>query len=126
LREITGNTQTGTRISSVGDTHFPSGLAAEKNRPPKIPPAAVGDKKSKFISPEHEAEYRAFVEKHPDLEAVEFLLVDPNGVMRGKWAPADALKKAFQEGVNFPMSLHGLDVWGREVSETGLHIETGD
>ena len=66
------------------------------------------------------------MEKHPDLEAVEFLMVDPNGVMRGKWAPADALKKAFEEGVNFPMSLHGLDVWGREVTETGLHIESGD
>jgi glutamine synthetase len=84
------------------------------------------DDGSRFISPDHEAEYRAFVERHPDIEAVEFLMVDPNGVMRGKWAPGDALKKAFQEGVNFPMSLHGLDVWGREVSETGLHIETGD
>ena len=55
---------------------------------------AMGD----FISPEHEAEYRAFVEEHPDLEAVEFLIVDPNGVIRGKWAPGDSLKKAFQEG----------------------------
>ncbi len=81
---------------------------------------------NRFISADHEAEYTAFIESHPDLEAVEFLLVDPNGVMRGKWAPADALKKAFQEGVNFPMSIHGLDVWGREVVETGLHIETGD
>lgn len=79
-----------------------------------------------FISADHKAEYETFIAAHPDLEAVEFLLVDPNGVMRGKWAPADALKKAFQEGVNFPMSLHGLDVWGREVEETGLHIETGD
>ena len=79
-----------------------------------------------FISPDHEREYLAFVEEHPDIEAVEFLMVDPNGVMRGKWAPGDALKKAFEEGVNFPMSLHGLDVWGREVEETGLHIETGD
>ncbi|MFP1632983.1 glutamine synthetase family protein [Zhengella sp. ZM62] len=79
-----------------------------------------------FISADHKAEYETFVATHPDLEAVEFLMVDPNGVMRGKWAPADALKKAFQEGVNFPMSLHGLDVWGREVEETGLHIETGD
>ena len=79
-----------------------------------------------FISSDHENEYRAFVEKHPDIEAVEFLMVDPNGVMRGKWAPGDALKKSFQDGVNFPMSLHGLDVWGREVTETGLHIETGD
>ncbi|MEO1398787.1 MAG: glutamine synthetase family protein, partial [Pseudomonadota bacterium] len=36
------------------------------------------------------------------------------------------LKKAFADGVNFPLSLHGLDVWGNEVPETGLHIESGD
>ena len=94
--------------------------ASDDRKPSAAPPP------SKFISADHEAEYNAFVARHPDIEAVEFLLVDPNGVMRGKWAPGDALKKAFQEGVNFPMSLHGLDVWGREVSETGLHIETGD
>ena len=87
--------------------------------------AQAGDREG-FTSTEHRAEYEAFVAQHPDIEAVEFLLVDPNGVMRGKWAPGDSLKKAFQEGVNFPMSLHGLDVWGREVAETGLHIETGD
>jgi glutamine synthetase len=90
--------------------------------PPPQPKAAGSD----FVSPDHEREYRAFIEEHPDIEAVEFLLVDPNGVMRGKWAPGDALKKAFEEGINFPMSLHGLDVWGREVEATGLHIETGD
>ncbi|MEL6948473.1 MAG: glutamine synthetase, partial [Pseudomonadota bacterium] len=28
--------------------------------------------------------------------------------------------------MTFPLSLHGLDVWGNEVSETGLHIESGD
>jgi len=71
-------------------------------------------------------EYDAFMAAHPDLQAVEFLIVDPNGVLRGKWAPADALKKAYGDGVNFPMSVHGLDVWGREVVETGLHIESGD
>lgn len=79
-----------------------------------------------FVSSDHKSEYEIFISAHPDLEAVEFLLVDPNGVMRGKWAPADSLKKAFQEGITFPMSLHGLDVWGREVKETGLHIESGD
>ncbi len=63
---------------------------------------------------------------HPGLAAVELLIVDPNGVLRGKWAPADALGKAYAEGVNFPLSIHGLDVWGREVPATGLHIESGD
>jgi glutamine synthetase len=95
-------------------------------RPVPAAPVPTLPSSGEFVTPDHEREYRAFVEKHPDLEAVEFLMVDPNGVMRGKWAPADALKKAFQEGVNFPMSLHGLDVWGREVAETGLHIESGD
>lgn len=71
-------------------------------------------------------EYKAFIAENPDIQAVEFLIVDPNGVMRGKWAPADALEKAFKEGVNFPMSIHGLDIWGREVEATGIHIETGD
>jgi glutamine synthetase len=79
-----------------------------------------------FISADHEREYTEFITEHPDIEAVEFLIVDPNGLVRGKWGPADSLKKAFQEGVAFPMSLHGLDVWGREVNETGLHIEDGD
>ena len=79
-----------------------------------------------FISADHAAEYHAFIDRHPDIDAVEFLLVDPNGIIRGKWAPGDSLEKAFKEGVNFPMSLHGLDVWGREVAETGLHIESGD
>ena len=91
-----------------------------------MPSTFPGFTPSGFISDEHEAEYHAFVAEHPDLEAVEFLIVDPNGIARGKWAPGDALKKAFKEGVNFPLSLHGLDVWGREVTETGLHIETGD
>lgn len=93
---------------------------------PGATPPGFGDDPDGFASPDHAAEYHAFVAEHPDLEAVEFLLLDPNGIMRGKWAPGDSLKKAFQEGVNFPMSLHGLDVWGREVAETGLHIETGD
>ncbi|MEN0001168.1 MAG: glutamine synthetase family protein [Pseudomonadota bacterium] len=71
-------------------------------------------------------EYQTFMAKNPDLQAVEFLLVDPNGILRGKWAPAESLEKAFKTGINFPLSLHGLDVWGREVPATGLHIESGD
>lgn len=126
MREsLAGSAQTGTNTLPIGGTSLSSSHAVRKKRLPEIPPADT-IAKSSFISAEHEAEYRAFVEAHPDIEAVEFLIVDPNGMLRGKWAPGDALKKAFQEGVNFPMSLHGLDVWGREVSETGLHIETGD
>lgn len=62
----------------------------------------------------------------PDVEAVEFLICDPCGVLRGKWGPGGSLAKAYAKGVAFPLSLHGLDVWGREVPATGLHIESGD
>ena len=71
-------------------------------------------------------ELERFLAAHPDIEAVEYLITDSNGVLRGKWAPAESLKKAFTDGINFPVSMYGLDVWGREVMETGLHVETGD
>ncbi len=77
---------------------------------------------------DHDArgELERFLAAHPDIEAVEYLITDSNGVLRGKWAPVESLKKAFSDGINFPVSMYGLDVWGREVMETGLHVETGD
>ena len=72
------------------------------------------------------SELERFLAAHPDIEAVEYLITDSNGLLRGKWAPVESLKKAFSDGINFPVSMYGLDVWGREVMETGLHVETGD
>jgi len=69
---------------------------------------------------------KTYLVDHPHLKSVELVLTDPGGVARGKWAPISTLSKAFSDGVNFPLSLHGLDVWGNEVPETGLHIESGD
>ena len=67
-----------------------------------------------------------FLTDNPDIMNVECLLVDPNGVMRGKWVSVSTLAKAFSDGINFPLSLHGCDIWGREVLDTGLHIDSGD
>ncbi|MCB1384682.1 MAG: glutamine synthetase [Nitratireductor sp.] len=67
-----------------------------------------------------------FLLENADIESVDLLIADVNGVMRGKWAPAESLKKVCSPGINLPMSIFGLDVWGREVEETGLHIDTGD
>ena len=67
---------------------------------------------------------------HAQVAHVEYVVTDPNGIARGKWAPAASLHKAFAPGpaggINFPLSLHALDVWGTEVPETGLHISSGD
>lgn len=58
-------------------------------------------------------------------ESIEVFLCDPNAVLRGKWLPGSALTR-LHDGVAFPFSLLGCDVWGREVHETGLHIDSGD
>ncbi|MEM8877624.1 MAG: glutamine synthetase family protein [Pseudomonadota bacterium] len=71
-------------------------------------------------------EVRGFLADNPDLETLELLVPDTNGILRGKWAPPEAALKAFSSGIQLPLSVFGLDVWGREVPETGLHIETGD
>ncbi|ODN69616.1 Gamma-glutamylputrescine synthetase PuuA [Methylobrevis pamukkalensis] len=71
-------------------------------------------------------EVTRFLRSHPEIEGVEFLVSDTNGVLRGKWAPPQSLAKAASVGVNFPLSVFGLDVWGREVADTGLHVHTGD
>ncbi|MDQ0315249.1 glutamine synthetase family protein [Amorphus orientalis] len=71
-------------------------------------------------------EVERYLARYPDTEALELLIADTNAVMRGKWAPASTIEKAFTTGVAFPLSMFGLDVWGREVMETGLHVDTGD
>jgi glutamine synthetase len=71
-------------------------------------------------------EVARFLATHPDLEGVEYLISDSNGVLRGKWAPPQSLSKAASTGINMPLSIFGLDIWGREVRDTGLHIESGD
>jgi glutamine synthetase len=67
-----------------------------------------------------------YLAQHGVPEIVEVLLPDTHGVLRGKWIPGGAAGKIWSDGVAIPSSIFGLDVWGREVEETGIHIETGD
>ncbi|MDQ0392256.1 glutamine synthetase family protein [Labrys monachus] len=68
----------------------------------------------------------AAASRPPPLDTIEVLLPDTNAILRGKWLPGSALDKIGKDGVAMPLSMFGLDVWGREVEETGIHIETGD
>lgn len=72
------------------------------------------------------AEAEKFLADNPDVESVDFLIADINGVLRGKWGPREAISRIFSPGINLPLSIFGLDIWGREVESTGIHIETGD
>ncbi|MCM5705593.1 glutamine synthetase family protein [Larsenimonas salina] len=69
---------------------------------------------------------RAFLDGHPDVETVDVLISDLNGVMRGKRLPRDGLLKACTQGIQLPASLFALDICGNTIEETGLGLDSGD
>ena len=71
-------------------------------------------------------EAERFLSTHPDVQFVELLLPDTNGVFRGKWIPAASLPRIYENGIALAKSTFSLDVWGRDVLNTGLDIAAGD
>jgi glutamine synthetase len=59
-------------------------------------------------------------------EAVDLLLPDMNGLLRGKRVSREALEKVYANGVCLPMSLIATDITGNTVEETGLGYAIGD
>ncbi|MDN3718140.1 hypothetical protein QW131_00190 [Roseibium salinum] len=52
--------------------------------------------------PGWKTDFEAFLAAHPDLDTLEVILPDTNGVLRGKWLPGKALQKVFEQGVALP------------------------
>lgn len=75
-------------------------------------------------APIEEAE--AFLEQHPDITGFDLVLIDPNGVARGKIIRRHELLPLFRSGRHLPGSILGLDVTGADVDETGLTWDDGD
>ena len=61
-----------------------------------------------------------------DCEAIDLLLPDMNGLLRGKRISREALEKVYADGVCLPMSLIATDITGNTVEETGLGYAIGD
>jgi glutamine synthetase len=71
-------------------------------------------------------ELQDFLDQHPDVDAVQLLLTDPSGVLRGKTVRRHELAALYRDGRNVAGSILGLDVTGADVEATGLVWETGD
>ena len=69
---------------------------------------------------------RAFLDAAPDVKFVDAFLTDLNGVTRGKRLPAKGAMKIFESGLRLPRSLVGVDIWGGDVFDNGLVVDTGD
>ncbi|GGO76676.1 glutamine synthetase [Marinobacterium nitratireducens] len=74
----------------------------------------------------HNNEAELFLSEHPEVEAVDLLIPDLNGVIRGKRIERDSLSKAYAHGVNLPASLFSLDITGSTVESCGLGLEIGE
>lgn len=62
----------------------------------------------------------------PECAAIDLILPDMNGLLRGKRISREALDKVYRDGVCLPMSLIATDITGNTVEETGLGYEIGD
>ncbi|MFD0981086.1 glutamine synthetase family protein [Tropicimonas aquimaris] len=71
-------------------------------------------------------EARDFLQAHPDIEAIDIVLHDSNGVGRGKIIRRHELESFYESGRHLPISILGLDIVGEDVDETGLIWDHGD
>jgi len=72
------------------------------------------------------SEAEAFLERFPDVEAVDLILHDGNGVARGKIVRRRELLAVYEQGVSLPASILGQEICGEDVEATGLVWERGD
>lgn len=72
------------------------------------------------------SEAEAFLAAHPQITAFDLVLIDLNGIARGKIIRRHELLPIFRSGRHLPGSILGLDVTGEDVEETGLVWSDGD
>jgi glutamine synthetase len=72
------------------------------------------------------AELAAFLAAHPDVAAVQIMITDPSGVLRGKSVRREELERIYDSGRQVAGSILGLDITGEDVDATGLVWDTGD
>jgi glutamine synthetase len=86
----------------------------------------VADPKTNRAALASRAELDAFLAANPDIQAVQIMITDPSGVLRGKAVRREELARIFDSGRQVAGSILGLDITGQDVDATGLVWDTGD
>lgn len=71
------------------------------------------------------AEAQAFLDRYPDLQAIDIILTDSHGIGRGKTIRRHELAGLYTSGRGMPASLFAQDVAGDDVEDTGLVLTDG-
>jgi glutamine synthetase len=64
--------------------------------------------------------------ENPHIRTIRVAASDLNGVARGKRMPVRFADKVASEGTRFPMSVLNLDIWGEDIDNSPLVMESGD
>lgn len=67
-----------------------------------------------------------WLKAHPEIRAIRVAASDLNGVARGKRVPVQYADKVTTDGTRFPMSVLNLDIWGEDIEDSPLVMESGD
>ncbi len=72
------------------------------------------------------AEFGAAVAANPELRFIDALLVDVNGILRGKRIPLSDAARLFEAGMQIPSSAYLMDPRGEMTTPFGRGIADGD
>ncbi len=67
-----------------------------------------------------------WIAAHSHIRALRVAAADLNGQPRGKRLPVSGAQKALQGATRFPLSVMNLDIWGDDIEDSPLVMETGD
>ena len=76
-----------------------------------------------FANPQ---EARDFLAQHPEVRLIELMLIDANGIPRGKLLHRDELLAIYENGRPLPSSILSLTIQGEDVEASGLVWEVAD
>jgi glutamine synthetase len=71
-------------------------------------------------------EVEAFLAEYPDISTFDMMVVDMNGILRGKQLGRDYVKKLYTEGVRLPGSNYLLDWTGQNIATLDFGSADGD
>lgn len=67
-----------------------------------------------------------WLRKNPQVRTIRVAAADLNGQARGKRLPSRNADKVVDGGLRFPMSVLNLDIWGEDIDDSPLVLESGD
>ncbi|WP_339767897.1 glutamine synthetase family protein [uncultured Pseudosulfitobacter sp.] len=67
-----------------------------------------------------------WLKSNPDIRAIRVAASDLNGQPRGKRVPVRFADKVIEDGTRFPLSVMNLDIWGEDIDDSPLVMESGD